>query len=74
MRGQQDLKSMKRGSIGSKIKVKLVQNALNLLNNSFWWKILPTLGPSIIGTKCGRDKPICFCRKRGSIKLFWGIK
>ncbi len=58
MRGQKDLKSMKKGSIGSKVKGKLIENALNLLNNTFWWKIRPTLGTSISGTKCDRDKPI----------------
>ncbi len=31
MRDQKDLKSMKKGSIGLKIKGKLIQNALNLL-------------------------------------------
>ncbi len=36
MRVQKDLKSMKKGSIGSKIKGKFIQNALNLLNNTFW--------------------------------------
>ncbi len=42
-------------SIGSKIKGKLIQNALNLFNNTFWWKIRPTLGPSISGTKRDKD-------------------
>ncbi len=58
MRDQKDLKSMKKGLIGSKIKGKLIQNALNLLNNTLWWNIRPTLGPSITGTKCDRDKQI----------------
>ncbi len=31
------------GSIRLKIKGKLIQNALNLLNNTFWWKIRPNL-------------------------------
>ncbi len=48
----------KRGSIGSQIKGKLVQNALNLLHNTFWWNIRPNVGPSISGTKCDRGKPI----------------
>ncbi len=53
------------GSIGSKIKEKLTRNTLNLLNNNtFWWKIRPTLGPIISGTKCDRDKPI-FCPEGG---------
>ncbi len=62
------------GSIGPKIKGKFIQNALNLLNNIFGWKFRATLGPSISGTKCDRDKPIFFCRKRGSIGLCCGIK
>ncbi len=43
---------------------KLMQNALNLLNNTFWRKIRPPLGPNISGTKCDRDKPI-FSAERG---------
>ncbi len=40
-------KSLKRESIGLKIKEKLIQYAFKkLLNNTFWWKIRPTLGPS----------------------------
>ncbi len=35
---------------------KIDTNAWNLLNNTFGWKITPTLGPSISGTKCDRDK------------------
>ncbi len=35
-----------------------------MLNNTFWWKIRPTLRPSISGTKCDRDKPI-FSAERG---------
>ncbi len=57
MRDQKDLKSIKKGSIGSQIKGQLIQSAENLLNNTFWWKIRPTLGPSIYGTKCDTDKP-----------------
>ncbi len=48
-----------------KSRRKLIQNNQNLLNNTFWWKIRPTLGHSISWTKCDRNKPI-FCRKRGS--------
>ncbi len=58
MRGQKDLNSMKKGSIGLKIKGKFIQNASNLLNNTFWWTNRPTLGPSIFGTKCDKDKSI----------------
>ncbi len=45
---------------------KFIQNAWykKLLNNTFWWKIRPTLGPSISGTKCDRDKPN-FTAERG---------
>ncbi len=55
----------KGGQLHKKLKVKWIQNALNLLNNTFWWNIRPYLGPSICGTKCDRDKLIIFCRKRG---------
>ncbi len=37
---------------------------LSLLNNTCWWKIRPTLDPSISGTKCDRDKPN-FSAERG---------
>ncbi len=37
---------------------KLIQNALKLLNNTFWWIIRPNLGQRISGTKCDRDTPI----------------
>ncbi len=37
---------------------------LKLLNNTFWCKIRPTLGPSISGTRYDRDKPI-FSAERG---------
>ncbi len=50
----------KRGTIRSKIMGKLIQNALNLLNNTFWWNVRPTFGPSISGW----DKPI-FLQKEG---------
>ncbi len=72
MRGQKDLKSMKKG-------VNWIENQgenwyKNLLNNTFLWKSRLTLGSSIFGTKCDRDKPIFFYRKRESIGLYWGIK
>ncbi len=63
MRGQKDLKSMKRGSIGSKIKGNLIQNALNLLNNTLWWNIRLNLGPSITTTICDRDNPNIFAER-----------
>ncbi len=40
------------------------ENALNLLNDRFWWNVRPDLGPLIYGTKCDRDKP-SFSAKRG---------
>ncbi len=46
-----------------KSRWKLIQNAQNLLNITFWWKNWPALGPSISGTKCDRDNPTFFCRK-----------
>ncbi len=65
MRGQKDLKSMKKGSIGSKIKGILTQNVSNLLNNTLCWTIRPTLGPSTSGTKCDRDKHIFSAERVG---------
>ncbi len=55
----------KGGQLDKNIKGKLIQNALNLLDNTFWWNIRPTLSPIISGTKYNRDKPILFGRKRG---------
>ncbi len=55
----------KRGSIGSKIKRKFIQNALNLLNNTLWWTIRPSLGPSISRTKYDRDKQILSAERDG---------
>ncbi len=40
-----------------KSRRKFIQNTLNLLHSTFWWKNRPTLGLSISGTKCDRDKP-----------------
>ncbi len=53
----------KGGQLDWKSRRKLIQNAYNLLNNTFWWNIRPTLGPSISGTK---DKPIFFLQKQGA--------
>ncbi len=64
----------KGGQLDWKSRRQFIQNALNLLNSTFWWKNRPTLGPSISGTKCDRDNPILFCWKRGSNGLCWGIK
>ncbi len=57
LKGQKELKSMKkRGLIGLKIKVKIE----NLLNNTFWLKNRPPLGPSISGIICARHKLIFY--------------
>ncbi len=42
----------------------MIQNTLNLINNTFCWKLIPHLDPSISGTKCDRDKPV-FSAERG---------
>ncbi len=47
------------------LRRKLKRNALKLLNNTFWWKIRPTLGLNISGTKCDRDKLIFSAEKGG---------
>ncbi len=54
----------KGGQMDRKSRSELMQNAKNL-NNTFWWKIRPTLGSNISGTKCDRDKPIFFSAGRG---------
>ncbi len=36
-----------------------------MLNKALWWKIRPTLGPSISGSKCDRDKPILSAERGG---------
>ncbi len=48
-----------------KIKVKIDTKCVKTLNNMFWRKLRPNLGPSISGTKCDRDKPIIFAEKGG---------
>ncbi len=54
-------------SIDRKSRWKFIQMLKNSqIIHTFWWKIRPTLGPSISGTKCDKDKPIFFYRKRGS--------
>ncbi len=65
MRGQNDLRWIKKGPIGSKIKEKIDTKCLKLLNNTFWWQIRPTLGPCISRTKCDRDKPIFSAQRVG---------
>ncbi len=47
MMDQKELRSMKKGSIGSKIKQKIYTKCLKVLNNTFEWKIRLPLGPSI---------------------------
>ncbi len=65
MRDQKDLRSReKEVRLDWKSGRKLIQNALKLLNNTFWWKIIPTLGPCISGNKCDRNKPF-FSVERG---------
>ncbi len=62
MKGQKDLRSMKKG-------VSWIENQgenwYKMLNNTFWWKIRSTLGPSISGTKCDRNKPIFTAERWG---------
>ncbi len=62
MRGQKDLRSMKKG-------VNWIENqgenCVKLLNKTFWWKIWSTLCSSISGTKCERDNPIFSAERRG---------
>ncbi len=36
--------------------VKIDTKCLKSVNNTFWGNVRPTLGPSISGTKCDRDK------------------
>ncbi len=55
----------KSGYLDGKSRRKLIQNASKLLNNTFWWKIRPTLHPSISETKCDRDKPIFSAKRSG---------
>ncbi len=45
-----------------KLRKNWYKDTLNLLNNTFWWKIRPTLGPSISGARCDRDKSIFSAR------------
>ncbi len=75
IRQQSDLRFCKNGGskrskinengaqIGLKIKQKIYAKCLKSVN-TFWRKIRPTLGPSISGTKCDRDKSI-FSAERG---------
>ncbi len=49
MRGQKDLGSMKRGSFGLQITVKIDTKCLKRLNNTFLVKIRSSLGQSISG-------------------------
>ncbi len=65
MRGQKTFKINEKGSqLDRKLRANWNKSALNLLNNTLWRKIRPTLGPSISGTKCNRDKQI-FSAERG---------
>ncbi len=72
MRGQKDLRIVKKGA--NKIENQ-GENWYKMFQNGqityFCGKMRPTLGQIISGTKCDRDKPIFFCRKRGSIRASW---
>ncbi len=48
----------KGSQLDRKWRTKIMQNAPNMLNGTFWWTIKPTFAPSISWTKCERDKPI----------------
>ncbi len=61
------LNQWKGGQLDWKLSRKFIQrcqNALNLLNNTFWWNIRPTLDPTISGTTCDSAKLI-FSAERG---------
>ncbi len=65
MKAQTDLKSMKKGVIWiENTGENLYKMLINLLNNTYWWNIRPTLDPSISGTKCDTDKPIFLQNER----------
>ncbi len=61
------------GQLDWKSRKKFIQNASNLSTNTFWWKIRPTLGPSISGTKCDRDNRF-FLQKEGVNLIVLGYK
>ncbi len=68
-------RSKKRSQQDRNSRRKLIQNASKWSNDRFLWKIRPTLGQIISGTKCDKGKPIFFfCRKRWVIKIKLGIK
>ncbi len=74
MRGQKDLRTVKKGGQQDrKSRRKLMQNALKWSNDRFLWKIKPSLGQIISGTKYDRDNPI-FSVERGVNKIALGIK
>ncbi len=64
MRGQKYLRSMKMGLIGSESKETVDTKCIIIIQYTFWWKIRPSLGPSIAGTKCDRDKLIFSAARR----------
>ncbi len=49
MNGQKYLKSMKKAVNQIENQGEIDTNVLNLLNNTFWRKIRPNIGPSISG-------------------------
>ncbi len=58
-----------RDQLDWKSRRKLIQNALNLLNSTFEWNNRPTLGPSISGTKCDRDKLFFSAERKEGVNL-----
>ncbi len=49
----------------------LVENTSQLLNDRLWWKIRPTYGPIICGTKWDRDKHFFFFLQKEGVN---GVK
>ncbi len=58
MKGQRDLRWIKKGSIESKIKEKIETKCLKTVKIYILVKIRPTLGAIFSGAKCDRDKLI----------------
>ncbi len=65
MKGQNILKLMGKGVYWIENERQIDTKCLKLLNNTFWWKITTTLGPSISRTKCDGDKSIFSAEKGG---------
>ncbi len=58
MSDQKDIRSMKKGVNWIENQGENWYQMHNKLNNTFWWSIRQTLGRSISGTKCDKDKLI----------------